>query len=136
MGRGGAMESLPKMPSERRLATAAMVAKRLRDRRFRDAVVKGESGARHIVIADPEDTLREVFARVDAINSPATVCVPIGGGGIFSITVRETEGNDATDYQECGPETELGMLVELLAATRSTITIVLKHPVRLELAFA
>lgn len=135
MSEMGDLEALVTYPSAHRLETAALVARRMRNRHYREGFPKSEKGERNVLFADPEDTLREVFGRADAIPTPATICVSIGGGGVFPIIVRDMESDhDHEDHQECAPDTELGMLVELLATTRGSVCVELKHPVQLELA--
>jgi hypothetical protein len=93
-------------PSSERLHTSALLSKRMKDRSFRESLPTNDMGEKHIVIADPEDTMEEVFARVDLVSMPASICVPIGGGGVFVIVVRDAEGSEpSADYQDCAPYT-------------------------------
>ena len=104
------------------------------DPEFRGALVAAEDGEYHLVMADPADTLADVFSRSEDAGLPVTVCVRIGSG-IVPLRVREAAA-DVVDEQECGPDIEVGMLIELLIRTGGPVTISLTEPVQLAFAYA
>lgn len=123
-----------KVPSASRLDTAARVARKMMEPSFRQSLPRSDSGERRIVTAESEDLLKDVFGRIDGIGMPITICVPVGATGVLPITVCESDEREPSGVQECSPESDLGMLIELLAHTREAVTVCLREP--LQLAFA
>ena len=122
-------------PDPRRLGASARMGRKIRmDKEFRESLPVSKTGERRIVVADAENSLREVFERVMERGMPLTICVP-AGSSFLSIIVTEPSGENEAVPQDCGPDTSLGMLISfLLTQGGNPVRIKLTEPLRLQFA--
>lgn len=127
-----------------RLDTARLVGRMMRDQAFRESLPPAETGEHRVISASLDETLGEVFHRIDDLGLPVTVCVRLGTTGLASLLLSETtDADNEYDHQECGIDATLGTLVGFLAQHRAPLCISLGPGLRtvndgrhLALAFA